>query len=615
MGGPQFGLTTLARKLALDAWNINSEHWLYYDAKEPNIAKLHQAITEYISSHRITKADINAIIFDGCKSSSKGLTKVLEKASEIMPNARFILLNDEYDDTIINGIDEEDNQWNFQVLYLRELGRKAIRSLVKEFIQKQGFDRDPEDKLLQRLIMDIMDLNVHRTPVNCIQLLMSFKQNYDSRPVNRSKVLSSLIQFFFMKPDSFFYTESLDEDDCGIIMGCLCEHLFKNESFKQYFTEIDFNKAMERLDGRYTKSQLTGLFKSMIDAQIIILHDNYYTFRFNYWVYYFAAYQMHISDEFYSSMLAKKCIYIPEIIEYYTGINPKCKDLVDTIIDELITISNCVNNSLGTKVVNPYIHLKWGHNKALEEKTTEQLETDIKASRLPDEIKDAVLDSQTDSVKPFIQAIDKVFDEYQVRNMMSLARSGSRALRNCNHLTEDDRRRLYKAIMQSWNSLFSVLVLLTPALAKTGYGGYGGAGFKLNGTFPEEPEKRIIPIITNIPFNIVEWYKNDVFSDKRISIYKEAIQNHDNPIMRHISSLLVLKNRPIGWKEIILGYINSLPRNSFYLGDICRNLYHCYSIDTMSNADLGNTRRMIRQCIKNHGKTSVELPKREISDR
>ena len=129
------------------------------------------------------------------------------------------------------------------------------------------------------------------------------------------------------------------------------------------------------------------------------------------------------------------------------------------------------------------------------------------ASRLPDEIKDAVLDSQVDSARPFIQAIDQVFDKYQVKNMMSLARSGSRALRNCNHLSEDERKRLYDAIMQSWNSLLHVLVLLTPALAKTGFGGYGGAGFKLNGNFPDEPEKRIIPIITNIPFNIIEWYK------------------------------------------------------------------------------------------------------------
>ena len=162
---------------------------------------------------------------------------------------------------------------------------------------------------------------------------------------------------------------------------------------------------------------------------------------------------------------------------------------------------------------------------------------------------------------------------------------------------------------------FSILVLLTPALAKTGYGGYGGAGFKLNDSFPEDPEKRIIPIITNIPFNIVEWYKNDVFSEKRISIYKDAIQNNDNPILKHISSLLVLKNRPIGWKEITSGYINSLPKNSFYLGDVFHNLCHCYSIDTMSNADLGNTRRMIEQCIKNHRKQSIEIPKREISDR
>lgn len=615
IGGPQFGLTTLARKLALDAWCVNKEHWMYFNTKEPNVAKLHQTVNDFTANHHITKTEIAAVIFDGCKMSSKNLTKVIEKSKELMPNARLIMLNDEFDDTIINGVNTEDTPWDFQTLYLRELGRKAIRSLVKEFISKQGFDRDPEDKLLQRLIMDIMDLNVHRTPVNCIQLLMSFKQNYDSRPVNRSKVLSSLIQFFFMKPDSFFYNESIDEDDCCIIMGALCGFLFEGENFKQYFTDADFKKAMEKLDGRYASSQLTNLFHSMIDAQIIIQHYNYYTFRFNYWVYYFAAYQMHISDEFYSLMMEKQCIYMPEIIEYYTGINPKCKSLVERIVDELTSISKSVETGLGISIGNPYQHLKWGPNKILEEKTTEQLESDIMASRLPDEIKDAVLDSQVDSARPFIQAIDQVFDKYQVKNMMSLARSGSRALRNCNHLSEDERKKLYDAIMQSWNSLLHVLVLLTPALAKKGFGGYGGAGFKLNGNFPDEPEKRIIPIITNIPFNIIEWYKNDVFSDKRFSIYKDAILNNKNPILRHISALLVLKCRPTGWKEITNNYIGTLPKNSYFLGDVFHNLCHCYSIDTMSTPDLGSTKRLIELCIRTHGKSTVDIPKREISDR
>lgn len=615
IGGPQFGLTTFARKLALDAWMVNSEHWMYFDAKDANVAKLHQVLYEFVQSHKITKSEVSAIVLDGCNSANKLLTKVLDKAKELMPKARLILLNEEYDDTIINGIDVEETSWNFQILYLRELGRKGIRNIVKEFITKQGFDRDPEDSLLQRLMIDIMDLNVHRTPINCIQLLLSFKQNYDSRPVNRSKVLSSLIQLFFIKPDSFFFTDSLDEDDCCIIMGALCEFLFRNDGYKQFFTDSDFRKAMQVLDGRYTPSQLDELFKSMISAQIIISHYNYYTFRFTYWVYYFSAYQMHISDEFYSFMIDKKCIYMPEIIEYYTGINPKCKELVNNIANELINQSNSVSHSLGIEVGNPYNYLKWGPNKVLEGKTTEQLEADIKASRLPEEVKDAVLDSRADNVKPFIQVIDQVLDEYQVKNMMLLARSASRALRNCNYLLEDDRKTLYNAITVSWKSLMSVLILLTPALAKTGYGGYGGASFMLTGDFPEEAENRLIPIITNIPFNIIEWYKNDVFSEKRTSIYKDAVNNHFDPVIKHISALLILRNRPSGWKDIIKAYINSLPKNSFYLGDIYHNLMYCYQLDTMSMPDLGNTRRLIELCVNNHGRTRMYLPQREVGDR
>lgn len=350
----------------------------------------------------------------------------------------------------------------------------------------------------------------------------------------------------------------------------------------------------------YSKNVRLKLLHSMEEAQILTKYLNLYEFRFSYWVYYFAAYQMYSSSEFYDYMVKEQhCIFMPEIIEFYTGIDPKGYGIIDEIINNLRHYSNEVSSSLGVKIADPFKFLKSRPNPTFETKTKEQMEEDIMESCLPDEIKDAIADDKYDSAKPYFQAIDTVMDKFKVRNMMSLSRAACRAFRNSNLIDENKRIDLYDVIQSSWYSLFEVLVLLTPALAKYGHGAIGGAGFWLANDFDKDisPSKKIISIVSAIPYNIIFWYKNDVFSEKRLSVFNKMISlSTSNDIIRHFNILLVITTRPKGWENIVHGYIQSLKKNSFYLGDVNNQLNCCFTIDSMTKSDQNITKRLIIEC-------------------
>ena len=273
-----------------------------------------------------------------------------------------------------------------------------------------------------------------------------------------------------------------------------------------------------------------------------------------------------------------------------------------------------VNDNVGRPFWNPYDSIKWNLNEASRGMTTEQVETEIKASRLPDDLKDAIKDKNYDAIKPYNQPIQRVFEEYEVRNLMNLAHASSRALRNC-HLVEANLLiELRNAIYAAWIELFKVLILLAPALAKTGYGGVGGANFKLEGNFSDEFNECVKQIICSIPLNIVGWYKDDFFSEKRVAMYCDAMKNEANPIVRHLNARIIVECRPKNWREFANSYIASLGKNTYFLGDIYAALRDCYCIDSMSDDDLRLTRGLILTCFTKH-KEGGTLPTLQASNK
>lgn len=215
------------------------------------------------------------------------------------------------------------------------------------------------------------------------------------------------------------------------------------------------------------------------------------------------------------------------------------------IIHDLNELSAKVHKEIGIRDdINPFSDIKWTLNEKVKGMTQEQLELSVKESKLPDEIKDAVADKDYNSIKPYNQTISDFLEEYDVKNLMNLTKSASRALRNSEFISSNLKEELADGIFKSWKEIVRVLFLLAPILAKNGFGGVGGARFKLADDFPKEYQECLKNIVIVLPFNIMNWYKDDLFSDKLVLLFKKFLIEHESPIIRHILSLLISSSQP-----------------------------------------------------------------------
>lgn len=213
-----------------------NEIWFYVDCSSWRLSKVEVDIEDFAKEYQIDIQDIKCILLDDWRNSIKDSSKILEKIKKILPNIPIIILSN-YDDTIlIEGLDTEESHIGFKPMYLKELTRKGIRQIVR-CINDTNQIAD-ENKLLERLTVDLNDLNIHRTPLNCLQLLLAFQVNFDNRPINRSKVFKFLLRIIFDNPGNLFYGDNLDEDNCSFLLGYFCEYLLRNG--KEDFTEKEF---------------------------------------------------------------------------------------------------------------------------------------------------------------------------------------------------------------------------------------------------------------------------------------------------------------------------------------------------------------------------------------
>ena len=245
---------------------------------------------------------------------------------------------------------------------------------------------------------------------------------------------------------------------------------------------------------------------------------------------------MKLVPEFAKYMFEQKhSAYYPEIIEFYTGTDGARNDAAEIIINDLNTLSKRVHGNIGIQEdINPFSDIKWRLVETKSGLTQEQLEENIRNSKLPDEIKDVIADTNYNSVKPYNQTINNFLEEYDVKNLMELARSASRALRNSLFISSDLKEQLSQEIYKAWKEIIRGLFLIAPMMARNGFGGIGGARFKLSDDFPKEYSECLKSILINMPYNVVSWYKDDIYSDKIAPLLEKYLIQYEDLSLIHI---------------------------------------------------------------------------------
>ena len=596
----EFGSTCLAKYLALKAWEEKHDLWLYFDTPEIKRKGLSKAIETHANTYMLKADDVKCVIFDNWNRENPIYIEHLQQLRKEYPQVKAIIISNVDGLTALKGMATDESFEGFMTLYLRELNTASMRVIVRGLNDELQIGE--ENLVLKRLCEDITDLNMHRTPINCLQLLLSLKNNLKKRPVNRVMLMDELIKVIFSNRDAIYYKISLDERSCKFLLGYLCELLLRSKQ-KDMSYDLSFNEEffithiVDFAKKEHDSSNVKALLEILKKNQIVVADNNgRLKFRFLYWIFFFAAWRMKTSADFWQFMVKDfQALYRPVVMEFYSGIDGERKDIVPLLIDELRNVANLVHNKIGiADDYNPYDDFKWiiQENKKIE--TLDEVSERVQRSNLPDNLKDAAADKTYNQIRPYNQEISQVLDKFFVRRLFDLVQSAARTLRNGEFIGGELKEQLLQEIQHGWKEIQHVLLLLSPVLAKTGYGGIGGKNFQLDDTFPEEFNACWVKIIQMLPYNIVEWFRIDMVSDRLLPILSNSLDTQKDELLRHMTALMICAGQMDGCESVIKKYISSVHKNSFYLYDLYCSMQHYYRYRYLDSSDRHSLEELIK---------------------
>jgi hypothetical protein len=595
---PQFGLTCLAHHLILHAWEMNNL-WIYVDSEEAKAHNIHNYVKREAETLGSSLSDVKCIVLDSWNCYDPIMFKKLKNLCDAYQSIPIYVMETIDDSKFLSEPCGEMIQREFMVLHLLALPRNQIRKVVSEYNKVK--DIGDEDVLLTKVVSDLEVLNIHRTPLNCITLLKVSEKYFDESPVNRTNMIEKVLFILFNMDGIPTYKTKPDLKDCEYVLGRFCENLIRNSSY-EFSKELFIKELRSFCDEKLIDLDVDEVFDILSSNNIIIKKGLTYIFRASYWIFYFAAKQMHQSAEFAEYIFtSKKYISFPEIIEFYTGIDRNRKDALIILLRDLKYTCDIVNGKVRLpENMNPFALIQWYPTEEQIEKVQNELSENVIKSGLPDSIKDQHADKSYNQIKPYNQSIQAFFEVYSLHNLIQNVKAASRALRNSDYVEPSIKKELLKEIFRSWEQIAKVLFALTPILASKGYAEFEGQSFELAGNFGDSFEEKVKRIIIANPTNIVGLFKDDIYSGKLGPLLYDNFKTETDPLKKHNLAMLFVFTRPREWKKYIEEYIIDISKNSFYLYDIVSTLRGHYRYDFASSTQLNEMSYLIKMGLAKH---------------
>ncbi|CAK1692622.1 Trypsin [Vibrio crassostreae] len=599
----QYGLTSLAKYMIKKAWNSEtSSFWLYLDVNflKPHLKEINKYSDKILKSFGLCEDDIGCIVVDEVSVSVNNIQKILTILNERYSNIPMIIMMSEPDNPLISESIEYSELRDFECKHLWSLSRNEVREIVNNYNKSNQYI-DSDNKVITRLTSDLEVLNIPRTPLNCLTFLKIYEYSFDESPVNRTDMISRVLFLLFNIDEIPNYKTKPDLKDVEYVLGFLCEKIIREHKFS--FSRECF---LNTVDGFCKEQEINMdthvIFDVLFNNNIIIHRGVDFCFKFSYWILYFAAHRMHQDNDFYEYIFTDmNYTSYPEIIEYYAGVNRRSNNALERLKFDMINTRNCVESKCRIpEDFNIYDLMQWEPNSEDIDNVKEMLASGASDSMLPDEIKDSFADKGYDNTRPMKQSIEKILEDYSLARLMKNIQTSSKALRNSDYANTKLRHELLEEIIKSWEQVIKVLVLLSPALSNSKQVTVDGALFVLDDTFSGDIEDIFEQLIPIIPINVIDWFKNELFSKKMGTLFYNNAERHNSPLALYTLALLVASKRPEGWNTFIQNYISTLPKNSYYLCGIFQELSNEYQFSFSSPKELNQIADIIKLTMAKH---------------
>ena len=563
---PEFGLTCLGLYLRLEAFKKRS-FWIYVDAEHTKARKICSLIVEELLHYNIDRAELNCIVLDSWDAGSIDHVTMVKNINAEYPGLPLVILAE---DNIV--LDASGNlsklDRDFKLLHLQALSRGSMRQLVAGYNATKHIGA--EDVVLTGLVEHMESINIHRTPLNCHTLLRVLDSSYNEKLLNKSKLLKAILFVLFTDSASFSYlSEKPEVEECAFVLGCFCKNLVEQRT-RTFDASTFVTKLNEICKTNCIVLNVEVMLDVLLENNILVRRGSDFEFRHRYWIFYFAAEWMR-HDEKFKQFILKDRNYVdyPEIIEFYSGIDGKRADAMETLLFDLTSLIDQVDNKIGIeRSFDPLSRLLWNPTDEYIQHTRSQIAEKVESSNLPADIKDKHADGNYQSAAPYDQSIRSFLKDYSVLSLMQSIKATSRALRSSPFVDVGLKHKVTSAIIQGWEEISRVAFWISPLLAKEGRAMHDGFALRLGEGFSANLDHRFNEIIVANPSNIVSLLSDDLASKKIGPLLDDCFQATNSKLQKHMLALFIATVRPIGWYNATLNYINLLHPRSYYLGNI-----------------------------------------------
>lgn len=568
---PQFGLTCLSHYMILEAYR-NSSFWIYIDTNHSKLRNISKKISEKVSNFDKQNDDVKCIILDSWDSSNHEHCNILKSISSQYRNIPIIIMSSYTGFSHNNEFDFTQIERSFITLHLQAFCRNDVRSLVSKY-NTQSYIAD-EEQLVSTVVRNLEAINIHRTPLNCYTLLKVLENNYNETFLNRTKMIRAVLIILFTDLESFTYSSvKPDVDDVETVLGSFCIELIKKTETR--FKSSEFRKTISTFcETNYLTIDIEVMISVLLSNNILLEYNDYFTFKHSYWIYYFAATNMLMDDDSKNFILKKEnYVNYPEIIDFFTGLDGRREEVIKILKKDTEFLTNEVNSKIGiSNDFNPFKDFIWNPNKKDIEALHNEVLEKVNNSDLPLAIKDQKKDKEYNSIAPYNQSISNFFKDYKVLCLMQSITASSRALRNSKKIKPELKLELLYSILNGWEQISRVIFWISPKLAIEGKASFDGFSLIVDeigdGTFQE----KLKSIFLSNPLNVVNYLKDDISSTKIGKLFYKVLDDRISELYCHFVSLYLIKEKPENWCSNLFRYMNLLHKNSFYLGDIGREI-------------------------------------------
>lgn len=470
----------------------------------------------------------------------------------------------------------------FERFFLWQLKRTQIRSITRQFISLPVGDNRglEEDYTTQRIVDDFENLNLHRTPLNCILLLKIAADQIDDSPVNRTEMIERFLFLLFNTLSNIpKYSTIPDLKDSLNVLGFFCEHLIRSKAY--YFEKSDFFDIITA----YCKDKLISietdvLFGCLVNENILIQRAGLYTFRYTVWINFFTAQRMLQNKPFRQYMLAdRKYTISPEIIEFYSGIDRRRTYLLVKMTEDLEFLNDSFESRTNIpNSFNPYERAQWRLNDDEVEAMHKDIEDTVNNSSAPLEYRDALADRDFNRARAYNQKMNEFIEDSSIHEAIRVMKAASRALRNSDYVDAKIKTKLLSEILRTWSKVIQMATILAPALASDNTASFDGFRFYLSGFDNIEEDYLWHAIMDCIPSNVVGYYEKDFSSKKMGPLLDHYLATTDNELKQHILIAQIIRTRPKDWESITQKHLMGLGKQSFFLYQAYREAKKQYRV-------------------------------------